>query len=116
LSPVDCYADPANTHRLVSNRNDTTFGPGNDSIAVFDCADSKNASLTGLYPAHGSFLRHFEFSADWGMLAVAVQDEKVVVAEWDGEEAVVGTRVAGVMGEGRGYGCCLGFYMSIWNE
>ncbi|KAL4864477.1 hypothetical protein BDV12DRAFT_188906 [Aspergillus spectabilis] len=85
---------PANTHILVSNRNDTTFGPRNDSISDFSCIESGKDSFTGLYPAYGSFPRHFEFSPDGGMLAVALQDEKIVIAEWDAENGAIGEKVA----------------------
>ncbi|KAL4902308.1 hypothetical protein BDW74DRAFT_180810 [Aspergillus multicolor] len=80
---------PSNHHLLVSNRGDNTFSSGNDSIAVFAIPNtitgsSRNVSFTGLYPAHGSFPRHFEFSPDGKMVAIALQNShKVAVVAWE---------------------------------
>ncbi|KAL4879032.1 Lactonase, 7-bladed beta-propeller-domain-containing protein [Aspergillus karnatakaensis] len=95
-SSANCVSlvQPANTHLLISNRNDTTFGVGNDSIAVFNIAGPGNVEFSGLYPAYGSFPRHFEFSPGADMVAIALKNEKVVVAEWDEHKGVIGEVIA----------------------
>ncbi|KAL4922062.1 Lactonase, 7-bladed beta-propeller-domain-containing protein [Aspergillus aurantiobrunneus] len=95
---------PENDHLVVSNRGDSTFGPGTDSIAVFSlagAADNPNPSFVGLYPAYGSFPRHFQFSPDGDMLAIALQNSrKVAVAGWDRENGAIGPLLEEVVLDG----------------
>lgn len=58
-------------------------------------------SFLGLYPAHGSSPRHFEFSPDGDMLAVALQNShQVAIIEWDVRRGVPGPLLANVTVEG----------------
>ncbi|RDW74617.1 uncharacterized protein DSM5745_07279 [Aspergillus mulundensis] len=90
-NPCPGSLQPSNDRLLVSNRGDDTFGAGNDSIAVFSIPGSdatstcsRNVSFTGLYPSHGSFPRHFEFSPDGTMVAIALQNShSVAVVAWE---------------------------------
>ncbi|KAL3468818.1 Lactonase, 7-bladed beta-propeller-domain-containing protein [Aspergillus californicus] len=80
---------PEKNNLVISNRNDTTFGPEHDSIALFSIADA--VSFRGLYPAYGSFPRHFEFSPEGDMVAIALQNShKVAVVEWDRKNSSFG--------------------------
>ncbi|KAJ0418462.1 Lactonase, 7-bladed beta-propeller-domain-containing protein [Aspergillus carlsbadensis] len=86
---------PENDRILVSNRGDNTFGPANDSIALFSLGNQIRAppvSFVGLYPSFGSFPRQFDISSEDGLVAIAQQNShKVVVARWDGENGTLGS-------------------------
>ncbi|KAJ5240247.1 Cytochrome cd1-nitrite reductase-like C-terminal heme d1 [Penicillium chermesinum] len=79
---------PNNNHLVVSNRLDNTFGPKNDSIAVFSCADAvgkhfRNVQFLGLFPAYGSSPRHFDISGSPDMVALALEESQSVgIARW----------------------------------
>ncbi|OJJ00741.1 hypothetical protein ASPVEDRAFT_61359 [Aspergillus versicolor CBS 583.65] len=94
---------PSNDRLLVSNRGDNTFGHGNDSIAIFSLPDSMEdeISFLGLYPAYGSSPRHFEFSPDGDMLAVALQNShQVAIIGWDAKRGAPGSLLADVTLDG----------------
>jgi 6-phosphogluconolactonase (cycloisomerase 2 family) len=89
---------PRNDQLLISNRDDATYGPSNDSIALFSLPEqNQNRTLLfqGLYPAYGAFPRHFQFSPDGDMLAIALQNSnKVAVVAWNGREKAIGPLLA----------------------
>ncbi|KAL2812412.1 Lactonase, 7-bladed beta-propeller-domain-containing protein [Aspergillus granulosus] len=78
---------PANDRLVISNRNDNTFGPGNDSMAIFSLFGRRQVpavSFFGLYPSFGSFPRQFDISSEEDLVAIAQQNShKVVIAKWD---------------------------------
>ncbi|KAJ5116890.1 Cytochrome cd1-nitrite reductase-like C-terminal heme d1 [Penicillium angulare] len=86
---AEIKVSPDNTHLIISNRLDNTFGSNNDSIAVFDIADKKGERFTGvrfvgLYPAFGSSVRHFDIGGSPQELAVSLENsQKVGVIEWN---------------------------------
>ncbi|KAB8238706.1 Lactonase, 7-bladed beta-propeller-domain-containing protein [Aspergillus alliaceus] len=91
---------PANNHIVLSNRGDNTFGPKNDSISVFSCANARGTSFAdvthiGLYPAYGSVPRQFEISEDDKAIALALQSShRVAVAGWDDRKGRAGPLLA----------------------
>ncbi|EAU31648.1 predicted protein [Aspergillus terreus NIH2624] len=89
---------PGNDRIVISNRNDNTFGPRNDSIAIFALssqAQSSSTSFVGLYPSFGSFPRQFDIYAEEGMVAIAQQNSrKVSVVKWDGVNDTLGSLLA----------------------
>ncbi|KAL2817007.1 Lactonase, 7-bladed beta-propeller-domain-containing protein [Aspergillus cavernicola] len=91
---------PENNHVVISNRNDETFGPANDSIAIFSSADRKGQSPTDvcfvdLYPAYGSFPRQFEISSREGKVALALQNShEVAIVEWNDKTGSPGSLLA----------------------
>ncbi|KAJ5593796.1 uncharacterized protein N7459_000004 [Penicillium hispanicum] len=91
---------PDNSHIIVSNRLDNTFGPKNDSFAVFRCADpsgkkAEKVSFLRLYPAYGSSPRHFSITPTRTMVAVALEsDQSVAVTRWDKHAGAPGTLLA----------------------
>ncbi|KAK9320532.1 Lactonase, 7-bladed beta-propeller-domain-containing protein [Lipomyces orientalis] len=87
---------PENNHVVVSNRNDNTFGLGNDSFAVFSCANSfRNVTFLDLYPAYGSFPRQFSINKEDKMVAVALQNSHMVaITRWDKKAGAPGTLLA----------------------
>ncbi|KAE8369959.1 Lactonase, 7-bladed beta-propeller-domain-containing protein [Aspergillus caelatus] len=86
---------PQNDRLVISNRNDNSFGPGNDSIAIFSLVKQSQTpavSFLGLYPSFGSFPRHFDISSKDGMMAIAQQNShKVVVAKWGMKDGTLGS-------------------------
>ena len=80
---------------MISNRNDNSFGPGNDSIAIFSLVEQSQTpavSFLGLYPSFGSFPRQFDISSNDGMMAIAQQSShKVVVTKWDMKDGTLGS-------------------------
>ncbi|CAI7670920.1 unnamed protein product [Penicillium bialowiezense] len=80
---------PENNHIVVSNRLDNTFGPNDDSLAVFSCADASGMSFSeprflGLYPAYGSSVRGFDIAGRLGLIGIALEkSKKVAVAQWN---------------------------------
>ncbi|KAL4942380.1 hypothetical protein BDV06DRAFT_211888 [Aspergillus oleicola] len=80
---------PDNASLIVSNRLDNTFGTENgsntDSLAVFRLpgADEEDVSFDGVYPAFGPSARHFSFSPDGDLMALALQNHKVVITDWN---------------------------------
>ncbi|OGM45639.1 hypothetical protein ABOM_006222 [Aspergillus bombycis] len=91
---------PANSHIVISNREDNKFGTNNDTISVFSCADASgksftNVTHTGLYPAYGSIPRQFEISGEDQAIAIALQSShRVAVAGWDDKSGDVGPLLA----------------------
>ncbi|KAF7590656.1 hypothetical protein BBP40_002547 [Aspergillus hancockii] len=91
---------PGNSHVVISNRNDNTFGAGNDSVAVFTVADPsgsffEDVTFTGLYPAYGSIPRQFEIEGEEGKIALALQNShRVAVAGWDEKAGSAGPLLA----------------------
>ncbi|KAJ6118992.1 hypothetical protein N7471_013612 [Penicillium samsonianum] len=92
---------PENNRIIVSNRLDNTFGPKEDSFAVFLCADpsgkeAEKVSFLGLYPAYGSSPRHFSIAPTQTMVAVALESsQSVAVAQWNKRSGAPGTLLAG---------------------
>lgn len=80
---------------MISNRGDNTFGPGNDSIAIFSVTNQREhsaVSFVGLDPSFGSFPRQFEISSEEGLVAIAQQNSHmVVVTSWDKESGTLGS-------------------------
>ncbi|KAE8147888.1 Lactonase, 7-bladed beta-propeller-domain-containing protein [Aspergillus avenaceus] len=81
---------PSNTHIVITNRNDTLhFAPGNDSIAVFNCANEDGdrgteVAFSDIYPAYGFIPRHFEIAPTGDHIALALQNsESLAVAGWE---------------------------------
>ncbi|KAL4954463.1 Lactonase, 7-bladed beta-propeller-domain-containing protein [Aspergillus filifer] len=80
---------PDNSNILISNRLDNTFGTENgsntDSLAIFRLPDknSDEVSFDGLYPSFGPSARHFSFSPGGDLLALALQNKKVVISDWE---------------------------------
>ncbi|KAJ5806016.1 uncharacterized protein N7503_003618 [Penicillium pulvis] len=80
---------PGNDHLVISNRLDNTFGPKNDSIAIFSCADKSGRFFNGvhfldLFPAYGSSVRSFDIGGSPEMLALALEkSQKVGVTQWN---------------------------------
>jgi 6-phosphogluconolactonase (cycloisomerase 2 family) len=74
---------------VVSNRLDNTFGPNNDSIAIFSCADTSGRFFNGvhfvdLYPAYGSSVRGFDIGGSPDMVGLALEkSQKVGVTQWN---------------------------------
>ena len=107
---------PQNTHLIISNRLDHTFGSNNDSFALFSIANANGSafaapSFHSLRPAYGSNPRQFDISdsaaavAGGGrdrLVATAIQDShEVVVARWDAGRQAPGPLYAklGMKGE-----------------
>ncbi|KAL4752285.1 hypothetical protein BDW72DRAFT_202506 [Aspergillus terricola var. indicus] len=99
VPPVESKAaeiaiSPSNDRLVISNRGDATYGPRNDSVALFSLPEqdqNRTVLFQGLTPAYGAFPRHFQFSPDGSMLAIALQNSnKVAVAAWDRKKKVLG--------------------------
>ncbi|KAL5363681.1 Lactonase, 7-bladed beta-propeller-domain-containing protein [Aspergillus floccosus] len=89
---------PGNDRLVISNRNDNTFGPGNDSIAIFSLANqgpNSAISFLGLYPSFGSSPRQLDISAAEGMVAIAQQNSHMIkVVKWNKENDTLGSLLA----------------------
>ncbi|KAL4889833.1 Lactonase, 7-bladed beta-propeller-domain-containing protein [Aspergillus ambiguus] len=89
---------PGHDGLVVSNRNDNTFGPGNDSIAIFSLNNREQTSAVsflGLYPSFGSFPRQFDISSEQEKVAIAQQNSrKVVVVKWNKENDTASSLLA----------------------
>ncbi|KAJ5600732.1 hypothetical protein N7450_001799 [Penicillium hetheringtonii] len=91
---------PRNSHIVVSNRLDNSFGQKNDSIAIFSCADTHGrlfdeVRFVGLFPAYGSSLRSFDIGATPETMALALEkSQSVAVASWNDRKEVPGNLLA----------------------
>lgn len=103
---------PDNRFLIVSNRNDTLFNlpnpdPGNstsipsDTLSTFKLRHDGTLDLVQLWPAGGSYPRHFSLN-QWGnIIAVGLQlSSDVVVMERDVESGFIGKPVGRVVLEG----------------
>ncbi|KAJ5552775.1 hypothetical protein N7494_002153 [Penicillium frequentans] len=86
---AEIIVSPENNHLVISNRLDNTFGPNNDSIAIFSCADKSGRFFNGvhfldLFPAYGSSVRGFDIGGSPEMFALALEkSQKVGVTQWN---------------------------------
>ena len=78
-APAEIQVSPDNQYLLISNRNDTTFTLPNaigksDSISTFQLGENGNlTAIHQLWPAGGSYPRHFETNAAGNLVAVGLQ-------------------------------------------
>ena len=83
---------PQNTHLIISNRLDHTFGSNNDSFALFSIANGSAfaaPSFRGLRPAYGFNPRQFDISGSAAAVAGGGRDRLVATAMQDSHEVVV---------------------------
>lgn len=90
IAPAEIEISPDNRFLIVSNRNDSRFGipnpdPNNstsvvsDSLATFALNADGSLAFTQLWPAGGSFPRHFSLNRAGNLVAVALQRSSRVV-------------------------------------
>lgn len=92
---------PQNTHIIISNRLDHTFGPKNDSFAIFNVSKDGTTftkpSFQGLKPAYGLNPRQFQLASpeEGHLVAAAMEDGRaVVITNWDAKKQAPGSLYA----------------------
>ncbi|KAI5357501.1 Putative nitrous oxide reductase, WD40/YVTN repeat-like-containing domain superfamily [Septoria linicola] len=100
-APAEIQVSPDNRFLIISNRNDTSFTLPNaigksDSISTFKFAQSGNlTAVHQLWPAGGSYPRHFETNAAGTLVAVGLQNSQAVaILKRDVATGLIGEPIA----------------------
>lgn len=100
-APAEIHVSPDNRFLIVSNRNDTAFTLPNaigksDSIATWSLDEKEGKiALHQLWPAGGSYPRHFTTNAIGSLVAVGYQmSEAVAILSRDVQSGLIGEPVA----------------------
>jgi 6-phosphogluconolactonase (cycloisomerase 2 family) len=107
-APAEIHVSPDNRFLVISNRNDSSFalpadaGGRSDSFSTWRlCEKSGNLTFHQLWPAGGSYPRHFETNAIGNLVAVGFQmSQAVAVLERDVATGLIGEPVARLAIEG----------------
>lgn len=109
-APAEIHVTPDNKYLTISNRNDSSFTltePDgstlqSDSLSTFALQDDGSLVFHQLWPAGGSFPRHYSMDAPGTLVVVGLQnDQNVVILARDPTSGLIGEPVARIPVNGK---------------
>jgi len=102
-APAEVHVSPDNKYLTISNRNDTAFTLAepdgtivkSDSLSTFALQDDGSLVWHQLWPAGGSFPRHYSMNAPGTLVAVGLQNDALVaILQRDPSTGLIGEPIA----------------------